>query len=582
MSASDNGNLPRFDRRFFDGEHTFTCLGEGELGGKASGLDRVRKQIIEKIDPTEFPEIEITVPTMTVLTTEIFDLFMERNNLHELAFPDMPDDRIAHAFQKASFPAEYVGDIYALISQVTTPLAVRSSSLLEDALNHPFAGVYGTKMTPNNQPDTETRFRKLIEAIKFVYASTFFRGARNYLRSVNQQQSAEKMAVIVQEVVGSRHEDRYYPCISGVARSYNYYATGHAEPTDGVVNLALGLGCQIVDGGISWTYSPAYPRTPAPFNNIGDILKNTQTAFWAVNMGKPPLPDPVKETEFLINQEVAAAEGDGVLRPLVSTYDYQSDRLRQGMANPGPRVLDFAPILRSNVIPLNDLLQKLLTMTEEVEQVAVEIEFAVSLTGRPGKPARFGFLQARPMMVSDDVIDMSDEDLIGEGILVASEQVLGNGTDSGLRDVVYLKPELFEARHTPTIARELEIINRAVVNEGGNYLLIGFGRWGSSDHWLGVPVDWSQISQARAIVEATLPDMITDMSQGSHFFHNMLSFDVKYLSVKYSGSYTIDWDWLAQQTVVNETDFVRHVRLAAPLEIKVDGRSGKGVIRYDR
>ncbi|MCP4546527.1 MAG: hypothetical protein GY835_08695 [bacterium] len=580
MSASNDSSLPHFNREFFKGEHDFTCLGTGKIGGKAAGLDKVRRQIVKKIDLSDFPDLEINVPTMTVLSTTLFDLFMERNELYELALSDLPDDRIAHAFQKGSFPAEFVGDIYALIAEVTTPLAVRSSSLLEDALNHPFAGVYGTKMTPNNQPDTEKRFRKLIEAIKFVYASTFFRGAKNYLRSVGQDHSQEKMAVIIQEVVGSRHDDRFYPCISGVARSYNYYATGHAKPEDGVINLALGLGRQIVDGGLSWTYTPTYPKSPAPFSNIGDILKNTQTTFWAVNMGKPPLLDPVKETEYLLNPDIPTAEMDGVLTQLVSTYDYQSDRMRQGMASEGPRVLDFAPILRSGVVSLNNALRNLLAMTEAMEKVAVEIEFAVNLTGLPDKPARFGFLQARPMMVSDDTIDLAEEELCGDNVLVASEQVLGNGADTNLCDVVYLKPDLFEACHTPVIARELEQVNKALVDSGRECLLIGFGRWGSSDPWLGVPVDWAQISQARTIVEATLPDMITDMSQGSHFFHNMLSFKVKYMSVKYSGPYHINWDWLTRQTIVNETNFVCHVRLASPLEIKVDGRSGKGVIRH--
>lgn len=579
MNTPSGRDLPEFDREFFGAKQTFTRLGNGELGGKAAGLDRIRTRILSMIDPSEFSEIEIAVPTLSVLTTQVFDLFMERNRLFEVAVGDQPDDRIAHAFQRGNFPSEFVGDLRALITGVKSPLAVRSSSLLEDALKHPFAGVYGTKMIPNNQPDTDSRFRRLIEAIKFVYASTYFRGAKDYISSVGKDLLDEKMAVIVQEVVGTRCRDRFYPNLSGVARSFNYYPTGHSRPEDGVVNLALGLGRQIVDGGISWTYSPAYPNSPAPFNNVGDLLKNTQTTYWAINMGKPPIHDPIRETEYLVQTGIDTAERDGTLRQLTSTYDARSDCVRLGMGSAGPRVLDFAPILRLAEPPLNDAIERLLALTREDEGTDIEIEFAMTLKGYPGQPARLGFLQARPMAVSTETIQLTPDELESEVVLVATDQALGNGIRDNLVDVIYLKPDCFEARHTRTIAGELESLNRAIVKEGRNYLLMGFGRWGSSDPWLGVPVNWSQINGARVIVEATLPDMITDMSQGSHFFHNVISFDVLYLSVRYSGAHAIDWAWLERQPVEKETAFVRHVRLKKPLEIKVDGRGGGGVIR---
>jgi len=515
-----------------------------------------------------------------VLGTEIFELFIERNDLREIALSDEPDDRIAHAFQKASFPAEYIGDLRALIRDVHSPLAVRSSSLLEDALKHPFAGVYETKMIPNNQPSSDLRFTRLIEAVKFVYASAFFQGAKRYLRSVEQDIESERMAVVIQEVVGSRHGDRFYPVISGVARSYNYYPSGHSEPEDGVVDLALGLGKQIVDGGLAWSFSPAYPKSPLPFNDIGDILKNTQREFWAVNMGRPPIPDPIHETEFLLEAKLEDAEYDDVLGLLVSTYDPGSDRIRPGMAAKGPRILDFAPILRGSSLPLNDLMKRLLEVTVEELGTAVEIEFAVEMADFPGEPARFGFLQARPMMLPGEEIELGPDELEGEGILAASDQSLGNGIREDIVDVLFLKPEPFEAKHTRAIAKEIEGVNRDLAEEGRHCLLIGFGRWGSSDDWLGVPVDWGQISSARVIVEATRPDMITDMSQGSHFFHNVISFRVLYLSVRHSGPRQIDFDWLNRQPCVSETTFVKHVRLDAPLSIKVDGRRGRGVIRH--
>ncbi|MBM3316455.1 MAG: hypothetical protein FJY75_01255 [Candidatus Eisenbacteria bacterium] len=582
MAAADDTGVAGFGRRFFGAEQTFTRIGAGELGGKAAGLQLIRDRILPGIEAGEFPGFEVAVPTLTVLTTELFDRFMEHNRLHEIALGGGPDDRIAHAFQRGELPAVHVGDLRALIQGVQSPLAVRSSSLLEDALAHPFAGVYGTKMIPNNQPDADTRFRRLVEAIKYVYASTFFRAARSYHRSVGQDTRNEKMAVIIQEVVGERRGERFYPHISAVARSYNYYPSGRAAPEEGVVSLALGLGRQIVDGGLSWTYCPAHPQAPPPYKHIGDLLKNTQTEFWAVHMGKPPLPDPIRETEYLVRAGLAEAEYDDALRFSVSTYDAGSDRLRPGLHGAGPRLLNFAPILAGGLLPLNELLRRLLAESERAVGAAVELEFALVLDRRAGLPARLGFLQARPMMVMADEIALGPEEMEGEGVLLASEQVLGNGVREDLEDIVYVKPETFESRQTSRIALELEGFNRDLQAAGRPYALIGFGRWGSSDPWLGIPVEWGQISEARVLVEATLPEMNPDLSQGSHFFHNLIGFGVLYLSVRHQRGYAIDWDWLARQEVVGEGAFVRRVRARRPLIVKVDGRRGRGVIRHDR
>jgi hypothetical protein len=525
-------DVPRFDREFFGAKNTFTRIGGGALGGKASGLSRVREEILSKLDPEEFPYIEVSVPTATVLTTELFDSFIHRNRLEDIASSDLPDDRIAHAFQQAELPAEHVGDLRALISCVHTPLAVRSSSLLEDDLDHPFAGVYGTKMVPNNEIEEDARFNRLVEAVKFVYATTFFAESKDYLRSIGVQLGEERMAVIVQEVVGQRAGDRFYPCVSGVARSHNYYPTGHAKAEDGVVTLALGLGKTIVDGGLSWSYSPAYPKAPPPFNDLGELLKNTQTLYWAVHMGDPPPHDPIRETEHLVQPDLGEAEADGALRYLVSTYDPGSDRLNPGLDIRGPRALTFAPLLGSRLLPFNDLLKRLLELSADALSAQVEIEFAINLDRQDALPARVGFLQVRPMMVGGELIDVGENDLFADDVVLASENVLGNGHRSDLEDVVFIRPDAFEPAETPAIAKELEGINRRLVAEGRRYLLIGFGRWGTSDSSLGVPVAWGQISGARAIVEATLPDVQPDLSQGSHFFHNLLSFRVLYLSVE--------------------------------------------------
>jgi hypothetical protein len=571
-------DVSRFDRNFFDGTEKFTRIGAGSCGGKASGLLFIKDILASGLDPRLLAAFEVSVPTLTVITTELFDQFMERNALYERARSGEPDDRVAHAFQRADLPVELLGDLRALVEKVHSPLAIRSSSLLEDALYEPFAGVYATKMIPNNQFDADSRFRRLVEAIKYVYASTFFSGARHYRQGTRHAGAQEKMAVIVQEVVGRRHGDRFYPDISGVARSFSYYRSGHTRPEDGVVNLALGLGKTIVDGGLAWSYSPAYPRATPPFGSPRDQMDQTQTEFWAVNMGKPPAYDPTAEAEYLLQGQLSDAEADGTLQYAASSYDPESDRIVIGLRGHGPRVLNFAPLLTLDDLPFNPLVQRLLALCQEALGAPVEVEFAVTVDPERSM-ARFGFLQVRPMVVSEQVVDISAEEPDRPDVLVFSDTVMGNGVLDAIRDIVYVKPETFEARHTPQIAREVSEMNARLTSGDPGYLLIGFGRWGSSDPWLGIPVEWSQINGARAIVEASLPAMNVDLSQGSHFFHNISSFRVSYFSVRHTSEHPIDWTWLAAQPGVNESAFVRHVRVENPLVIKVDGASGRGLIR---
>jgi hypothetical protein len=589
------GGYPSFDRRFLDSDENFTVIGEGALGGKAKGLGFIKRILAAACPAGTFPDVEVGIPRLTVIATDVFAEFMERNGLHEIAGSDAPDDRIAHAFQKAELSPLILGDLRALIAEMHTPLAIRSSSLLEDALSHPFAGTYATKMIPNNQPTVAARFQRLVEAIKFVYASTFFRDAKSYRRAIGQPDADERMAVIVQEVVGQRLGDRFYPTISGVIRTYNFYPTGPARPADGVVNLALGLGKMIVDGGVTWTYSPAFPRHSPPYGSVHDLLKNSQTAFWAVNMGPPPAYDPINEAEYLVQGDLADAEYDGVLRPIASTYSAESDRMIIGTGVSGPRVLNFAPILDLEDVPLNRIIERISAACKEAVGSDVEIEFAMTLNGAgtqarrhdgpdeaAGQPLhRFGFLQLRPTRVADELVEVSENELSGPSVVVATETVLGNGTFDNICDVVYVRPDVFEAKHTRAIAAELDSVNQRLVSEGRAYVLIGFGRWGSSDPWLGIPVTWPQISGARVIVEATLPEMNVDPSQGSHFFHNMTSFRVQYLTVRHTGPYRINWDWLARLPAIAETEFVRHVRTLGPLRVKVDGRAGRGVILHE-
>ncbi len=578
VPAAPQLDLPQFDRDLLRSGATLTRIGTGAIGGKAQGLVLARDILEATFGGEEGAGVEVVVPRLIVVATDVFDAFVERNQLGDLAYSDLPDERIAHAFQQADLPEEMLGDLRTLTDGLRVPLAVRSSSLLEDALHRPFAGVYETKMTPNNQAEGSARFRRLVEAVKFVYASTFFRSAKAYRRATGQPADAEKMAVVIQEVVGIQHGDRFYPDLSGVGRSFNYYPSGSARREEGVVQLALGLGKTIVDGGVCWSYSPARPKSPPPFASTADLLANTQTEFWAVNVGKPPPFDPIAETEYLVRGSLADAEYDNTLRHLASTYLADSDRLSPGVGAAGPRIVNFAPLLVLEEYPLNRLLGPLLAACRERVGCDVEIEFAATFPRGEDASLRLGFLQVRPMAVSDEAVDISDAELAAPNVLLASEQVMGNGSVTGLVDVVYVKPGSFETRHTKAIAQQLEQVNTALADEGRPYLLIGFGRWGSADPWLGIPVTWGQISGARAIVEATRPDMWVEASQGSHFFHNISSFQVSYFAVPHEGGRGIDWEWLDGEPAVLETEHVRWVRTAEPLSVKVDGRTGRGAV----
>ncbi len=571
-------DLSPFDRKFFDTKEEFTYIGNGSLGGKAHGLTFIKKILAEKLDRGKYKKITVSIPRLTVITTDMFDSFIKKNNLYETAYSSSPDEVIANEFLKGSMPMDLAGDLMALISKVHTPLAIRSSSLLEDAMYEPFAGVYATKMIPNNQLDTESRFHKLTEAIKFVYASTFFREAKEYIIATGSKIEDEKMAVIIQEVACLRYGNVSYPDISGVGRSYNFYPIGKAKPEDGVVNLALGLGKTIVDGGVSWTYSPTYPKAQPPYGSINNLIKMTQNKFWAVNMGKLPAYDPIKETEYMLELDISDAERDGTLETVASTYDAASDSVKMGTVAKGPRIINFAPVLTLNTLPLNPLIKDLLKTCSEALDTPVEIEFALTVDKSNSDKARFGFLQVRPMVVSNEEVKINDEEMHGARTLISTEHALGNGTQKIIKDVVYVKPGSFDAKHSPKIAEELELINNLLTKSKIPYMLIGFGRWGSTDPWLGIPVNWGQISGSKVIIEAMLENMNVELSQGSHFFHNITCFRVFYFSLPVADKNKIDWKWLEEKEIVNETDFVKHIKLSAPLQVKVDGRTGRGTI----
>ncbi|MFH1195459.1 MAG: PEP/pyruvate-binding domain-containing protein [bacterium] len=577
-NLSTENNYPEFDRKFLESTEEFTTIGKGGIGGKASGLAFIKKHISSNISSSNFPQINVHIPHLVVLKTSVFDAFMERNGLYDIALSNDSDVRIANAFMHADLPAEVLGDLRSIIQNLHTPLAVRSSSLLEDQKEEPFAGIYATKMIPNNQLNIDDRFRKLDEAIKFVYASVFFKAAKDYLKATHHSPSEEKMAVIIQEVIGERRYDRYYPTVSGVARSFNYYPIGKSKPGQGIINLALGLGKTIVDGGITWTYSPAFPKTPPPFASPNDMMKNTQNNFWAINMGKIEHYDPTKETEYLVESNLNDAEKDEALKNIASTFDPASNRISPGIGNNGPRIVNFAPLLQFNMFKFNEFIKHMLVVCEEAYSNPVETEFAFNF-GKDNKRMDFGFLQVRPMMVLEEEVKIEPDELKAENNVAASEKVMGNGTIENIYDIVFVKPKSFEAKFTREIADEIEEINKDFLDNESKYLLIGFGRWGSSDPWLGIPVDWGQISCAKVIIESTLPGINVELSQGSHFFHNLTSFKVAYFSLHHEGKYKINWEWLENQPAQKELKFVKHIKLSNPLKIKIDGKTGSGVIK---
>ncbi len=572
--------VPRFERDALGAGAVLTRIGDGEIGGKARGLLDAHDALRHEFHADGPDTLHVDIPALVVVTTDVFDAFLDRNGLRHLARSDQPDRRIAHAFQQGGIPPEFVGDLRALLEGVRRPLAVRSSSLLEDALGRPFAGVYRTKMTPNNQLDADARFRRLAEALKLVWASTFFAAPRRYLHATGRRPDDERMAVVIQEVVGRRHAARFYPDVSGVARSYNFYPSPNTRHEEGIVSLALGLGKTVVDGGVAWFYPPARPRTPPPFASARDQIRYTQTRFWAVNMGPPPEHNPSGETEYLVHCPLDHAERDGVLPLVASTYDAPSDRLRPGLHGDGPRVVNFAPLLSLDRHGFADAVRRLLAVAERALGAAAEIEFAMTAPDPPGARPRLRLLQARPMLVNDGHTRVTADELARSDVVLASSRVIGNGTDRSVADVVYARPDAFDPARTREIAAEIGRLDAHLRARDRGYLLIGFGRWGSSDPSLGIPVSWDQIAGARVIVEAALPAMDVEPSQGSHFFHNLMSFGVPYLMVARSDRPGVNWRWLDDRPADHETPLVRHVRLPRPLIVMVDGRSRLGVIRW--
>lgn len=573
---AQSGVITDFSPARLDTPIAFTRIGGGSIGGKARGLAFINALIRRYELRHRFENVRIAVPRSVALSTDVYDEFLTANKLHRVVNSGMHDAAVARAFSKARLPDAVLRDLTALLDQIRCPLAVRSSSLLEDSHGQPFAGVYTTHMIPNNHQDWQTRLEQLSLAIKLVYASVFFHGARRYLEIAGRHSEEEKMAVIIQEMVGSPHGDRFYPTFSGVARSYNYYPIDPMSPEDGVAEVALGLGKTVVEGGQSLMFSPALPQMLPQYPDANSLAAHSQRLFYALDLGHPavyPAPD---ASANLVQLDLAAAEADGTLEPVGSVYCPENDRVYDGVHRPGTRVVNFAHILKSDVFPLAEILRLLLEVGREGLACPVEIEFAVDMSA---KPVQFGFLQIRPIVSrrGDEEIELGEID--PKHAVCFSPQALGDGYFSDIRDVVYVRPETFDKAKTCEIAEEIARLNETLMRERRHCVLIGPGRWGSSDRWLGIPVTWEQISSAQLIVETTFEDFIITPSQGTHFFQNLTSFGIGYLTVhQILREGFIDWNWLATQTRVYESLYLRHVRAVAPLDVVLNGRLRQGAV----
>ncbi len=573
---AQTGVIADFSRQKIARGAGFVRLGGGSIGGKARGLAFISALLKRDNIHNRFPNVRVAVPSSVAVGTDVFDAFLDDNKLRRLAVRDCDDEDIVHAFLPARLPDDFRGDLAAYLEQVKYPLAVRSSSLLEDSHGQPFAGIYKTYMIPNNHLSQEVRLEQLCDAIKLVYASTFTRAAKLYLEATGHHAEEEKMGVILQEVVGSQYGDHFYPTFAGVARSYNFYALGRLKPEDGVACVALGLGKMVVEGGEMLMFSPAYPEILPQFSNTESTLANSQRSFYALYMGRGGNYTSTNADANLLAYDLEVAERDGTLEPIGSVYSPENDMVYDGINRPGARLVTFAHVLKSGIFPLAEIVKLLLEIGKHGMACPIEIEFAVNMKT---EPMQFGLLQIRPSFSDEATDEIPLEDNDRSKLLCYSPQTMGNGAIGGLKDIVFVKPDQFDSVQTRRIAAEIGRMNEQLRKMGRTCLLIGPGRWGSADPWLGIPVTWDQICTASAIVETSLDDFVITPSQGTHFFQNLTSFRVAYLTVNpVAGGGFVDWDWLARQTCVAETDYIRHVRLDRPLEVKLDGRSQRGVI----
>jgi CheY-like chemotaxis protein len=583
----ERGRITDFVETTFDPSRSFARIGGGSLGGKARGLGFVHMLLNTSDLAEKFDDVRISVPPGVVVGTDVFDWFVERNGLADLIqHPTTDEETIARFMSAKKFPRRLLRDLGAFVNLVQQPLAVRSSSLQEDSQYQPFAGIYETCMIPNNHPNPRMRLRALLDAVKRVYASTYCKAAREYTRHTTYRLEEEKMAVVIQKIVGAAHADRFYPDFAGVAKSFNFYPIPGQQATDGTASVALGLGKTIVDGGASVTFCPRDPAHSYQYSSMDEVLAANQHNFFAIdlqsNRGSTPLNSQRASDlnpDLTRTYTLEAAEKDGTLTYVGSTYSPENDSIHDGLSRAGVRLVTFAPILKHDLVPLAGILDSLLSTASAAMGTPVEMEFAVTMSVPSGSPREFGVLQMRPLVVNRQVEEMRLEKVDPGEVLCESNQVLGDGSIDDIYDIVTVDPESFDRSKAWEVVAEIEQFNARLTEEKRPYLLIGMGRWGTLDPWLGIPVRWEQISGAKTIIEAGFKDFSVDPSQGSHFFQNLTVFMVGYFTINETkGQGKVDWEWLKAQKPIEKKAFTHLLRFTKPLAVRMNGYKQKGVI----
>ncbi len=558
-----------------DSRRRFQRYGSGSLGGKGRGLAFFSMQIEEMNFGVNLPDVDIDLPNTIVIATDIFDKFVEENNLQYLTSAEISDEEVSKIFLSSKFNDEVREDLKNLALQFDHPLAIRSSSRLEDALHQPFAGVYRTYFLANNYPNDEIRVEQLINSIKLVYASTYSESAKSFIRATQHSIEEESMAVVIQPLIGKKHKNHFYPTLAGVARSFNFYTVGPMKPNEGIAAAALGLGKTVAGGEKCVRFSPYRPKRIYQFSNVESTLKSAQREFWALNMEESN-EMPKSDTEYnLLKLDLKIAEENGEIAEIASTWDPQNDRIWDGIGRNGARIITLSGYLKRNSFPLCDILKQILIKCEEMLDCPVEIEFALN---DYKEPKEFHLLQLRPLVSESTEVEVEFDESMLSKALAHSSVSLGNGVVDDIKDIIFVNPKNLDRQKSVEIANSISRINASMIEQNRTYLLIGPGRWGSSDNLLGIPVKWSQISGARTIIECELEDISVDPSQGTHFFQNIVSFNVGYLTIRNSEPGAIDWEWLNNQKTVYEDGPIKHIRIKKALKILLDGRNGRAAI----
>ncbi len=577
------GVIAEFDKDNYDEYLLFTRMGNGSIGGKARGLAFLDSLIKRNHLLSKYQDVLISIPRTVVLSTDYFDEFMESNDLFKLALSDTSDEKILNKFIASPLPEMVIKNLKAFIKVVRKPIAVRSSSLLEDSHYQPFAGVYSTYMIPNLPDQAGQMIKMLSIAIKSVYASAYFRSSKAYMMATSNLIDEEKMSIVFQEVTGAPHENVFYPSFSGVARSINFYPIEPEKPEDGIANIAIGLGKQIVEGGQTLRFSPKYPKKILQLSSPDQALKETQKEFYTLDLDPKHFYASLDDGINLKPVRVRDINSSWGLDKLMSTFDFENNMIREGSGHKGKKLVTFANILKHDTFPLANILSDILKIGQREMNAPIEIEFAVHLNHSPKDPALFNILQIRPIVAQKEFISKDLSAIKKEDTLIYSQSALGNGRINDLYDFIYVKPEFFDAAKSLEIAEHINKINKRLIEEDRYYILVGPGRWGSSDRWLGIPVKWANISNARLIIESGLENYRIDPSQGTHFFQNLTSFRVGYFTINpFLDDGYYDLDFLNQMPAYFEDEFIKHVRFEEPLLAEIDGKNTLGVVYKPR